>query len=146
GWLPEGKASWQAVQLAAIDEAISEATRGGGTLADATWGRRNTSHIAHPFAATLPWGARWLMAPAEALPGDIHMPRVAGPEFGQSERLVVSPGHESEAIFNMPGGASGHPLSPYFLAGHADWVNARPSSFVPAAQVHLLTLEPLRRP
>jgi penicillin amidase len=61
------------------------------------------------------------------LPGDQHMPRVAGPTFGQSERLTVSPGKEEQGIFNMPGGQSGHPLSPWFLDGRADWLSGRPN-------------------
>ena len=63
------------------------------------------------MAAALPLGMRWLAAPAEPMPGDSHMPRVAAPDFGQSERFAVSPGREASGVFNMPGGQSGHPLS-----------------------------------
>ena len=146
GWLPPGRADWQAVQLAAIDDAIAEIGKDGTPLAQATWGKRNTTRIAHPMAASLPWGMRWLAAPAEPLPGDSQMPRVAAPEFGQSERMVISPGHEDRALFNMPGGQSGHPLSPWFLAGHADWVQGRPTPLLPSARAHELTLVPLARP
>jgi penicillin amidase len=66
------------------------------------------------------------------------MPRVAGRKFGQSERLVVSPGHEEQGIFNMPGGQSGHPLSPFFLAGHADWVNGKATPLLPGPDRHML--------
>jgi penicillin amidase len=45
-------------------------------------------------------------APAEALPGDSHTPRVAAPDFGQSKRLVVAPGREASGVFNMPGRAA----------------------------------------
>ena len=40
----------------------------------------------------------------------------------------------------MPGGQSGHPLSPYFLAGHEAWVRGEKASFLPGAPVHRLTL------
>jgi penicillin amidase len=139
GWLPAGHASWQALQLAAVDRAIDELTKGGKTLDKATWGERNTATIAHPISGAAPFLKRWLSAPPDQLPGDAHMPRVAGGKFGQSERLTVSPGKEEQGVFNMPGGQSGHPLSPYFLAGHADWVAGTPTPLLPGAAVHTLT-------
>ena len=141
-WLPAGSANWQAVQLAAIDDAIADLEKDGKPLAEATWGRRNTTHIVHPMAAALPLGSRWLAAPAEPMPGDSHMPRVGAPDFGQSERLVVSPGQEASGVFNMPGGQSGHPLSPNFLGGHADWVAGRATPLLPGPPVHTLRLVP----
>jgi penicillin amidase len=73
------------------------------------------------------------------LPGDSHMPRVSGIKFGQSERMTVSPGREEQGIFNMPGGQSGHPLSPFFLRGHDDWVAGRPTPLLPGPARHTLT-------
>jgi penicillin amidase len=145
-WLPSGSASWRDVQLGAIDDAIAGLSKDGTALAEATWGRRNTMHIAHPMARALPLGAHWLSAPPDEMPGDNHMPRVAAPEFGQSERMVIAPGHEESAIFNMPGGASGHPLSPWFLAGHNDWVTGRATPLLPGPAAHELTLLPTMRP
>jgi len=142
GWLPAGAADWRALQLAAIDDAIAEIERTGTPLAEATWGRRNTTRIAHPMAKALPLGMRWLAAPAEPMPGDSHMPRVAAPDFGQSERFVVAPGHEASGVFNMPGGQSGHPLSANFLGDHADWVAGRPTPLLPGATAHTLRLMP----
>jgi len=142
GWLPQGSADWRAVQLAAIDDAIAAIEKEGTLLAEATWGKRNTNRIAHPMAAALPLGARWLAAPAEPMPGDNHMPRVAAPDFGQSERFVVSPGREASGVFNMPGGQSGHPLSRNFLGGHADWVAGRPTPLLPGATTNTLRFVP----
>jgi penicillin amidase len=42
----------------------------------------------------------------------------------------------------MPGGQSGHPLSPFYRAGHADWVRGRATPFLPGPAAHVLTLEP----
>ena len=138
-WLPSGYASWQALQLAAIDRAIADLTADGTPLAQATWGQRNTAAIVHPFTIAVPALRRWLSAPPDQLPGDANLPRVMGPKFGQSERLTVAPGREEEGLFDMPGGQSGHPLSPYFLKGHADWVQGRPSPLLPGATTHTLT-------
>jgi penicillin amidase len=137
-WLPAGYASWQDLQLAAIDRTILEVTKDGTPLAQATWGLRNTAAIAHPISMALPFLKRWLGAPPDQLPGDANMPRVAGPKFGQSERLTVSPGREEEGLFDMPGGQSGHPLSPWFLRGHEDWVQGRPTPLLPGPAAHTL--------
>ncbi|OMV27881.1 penicillin amidase [Burkholderia pseudomallei] len=142
GWLPAGASSWRDVQLIAIDRTIAALTADGAPLARASWGARNTLRIAHPFAGSLPLLGGWLTAPAAQMPGDSHMPRVAAPDFGQSERMVVSPGHEEFGIFNMPGGQSGHPLSPFFLAGHDAWVRAEPTPFLPGVARHTLRFAP----
>ena len=73
------------------------------------------------------------------------MPRVQSPSFGASERMVVSPGREQDGIFEMPGGQSGNPLSPYFLAGHEAWVRGAATPFLPGAALHRLELTPQAR-
>jgi len=70
------------------------------------------------------------------------MPRSQSPANGGSQRLVVAPGREDEGIFHMPGGQSGHPLSPYFLAGHTAWVRGEPTPLPPGPARHTLTLAP----
>jgi penicillin amidase len=141
GWLPAGR-TWAQLELAAIDRAIREVTRGGQSLASATWGSHNIVAPAHPFAKAMPFLRHWLSAPATPMAGDENMPKFASPTDGQSERMTVSPGREAQGIFNMPGGASGHPLSPYFLAGHAAWLKGDPTSFLPGPTVHTLTFVP----
>ena len=142
GWLPAGYPSWQAFELAAIDQVIGELTRDGHALAAATWGARNTAAIAHPIGMAAPALRRALSAPADSLPGDANMPRVAGPNFGQSERMTVTPGKEEQGVFNMPGGQSGHPLSPYFLRGHAQWVAGVTVPLLPGPALHTLRFTP----
>ncbi|QBE65552.1 penicillin acylase family protein [Pseudoduganella lutea] len=142
GWLPRQYASWRDLQLAALDRTIADLTPDGKPLRDATWGAFNTAAIAHPIAGAVPALRQWLSVPADQLPGDSNLPRVAGPTFGQSERFTVSPGKEEGGIFNMPGGQSGHPLSPYFLAGHADWVRGRATPLLPGQVEHTLAFAP----
>jgi penicillin amidase len=144
-WVPDGFADWRAFMLDRIDQAIRDLPK-GTTPADARWGERNRAAIAHPFArivpSWVPWVRGWLAAPAEPLPGDFNMPRVQSPSFGASERMVVAPGREQDGIFEMPGGQSGHPLSPYFLAGHEAWVRGDATPFLPGPAVHTLVLAP----
>ena len=136
-------ATWDALALAAVDEVVADLSRQGTPLASATWGRRNVTAIRHPLSRALPgFLTNWLNAPAHPLPGDVDMPRVQSPYHGASERLVVSPGREAEGIFEMPGGQSGHPLSPYYLAGHEAWERGEPTPLLPGPAQHTLILAP----
>ncbi|MBP1473496.1 penicillin acylase family protein [Frateuria sp. MAH-13] len=114
-----------------------------GGLAARTWGEVNPADIRHALSPALPsFLARLLDMPDTPLPGDANMPRVAAPGFGASERLAVSPGHEADGILEMPGGQSDNPLSPYYGAGHAAWVDGRPTPLLPGPARWTLTLNP----
>ncbi len=140
--LPPELDSWQELYQAAIDDTLEYFSEEGTELRDHTWGERNRARIQHPLSAFLPFASELLDMPADRLPGDSFMPRVQSPTHGASERFVVSPGHEEDGIFHMPGGASGHPLSPYYRAGHEAWVKGEPTPFLPGATVHTLELVP----
>jgi penicillin G amidase len=130
------------------DAAVSvrDELKAQGPLAERTWGERNTAAICHPLAKAIPLvGKSLLCMPADPLAGDGGMPRVTGPDFGASERMVVSPGHEADGITHMPGGQSGHPLSPFWGAGHEDWVHGRPTPFLPGQAQYTLKLTPRTR-
>lgn len=128
--------------LRQVDEVINYFAGFDGPLSGRTWGERNASRINHPLSRGLPWLAQWLDMPVRPLPGDEHMPRVQGPDFGASQRMAVSPGQEQHGYLHMPGGQSGHPLSPFYGAGHEDWAEGRPGSFLPGPARHRLTLRP----
>jgi len=135
-------ASWDALLGEAADGAALSLTQ-QGLQPDTPWGLRNAARIKHPLATALPgFLAAYLNMPRDPLPGDSDMPRVLAPDFGASERFVVSPGHESQGILHMPGGASGHPLSPYYRAGHEAWVRGEATPFLPGAVEHSLVLQP----
>ncbi len=141
--LPPAYANWDQLLAAAARNAQTDLAAQHGALSERTWGERNTAAICHPIARALPALAkRWLCMPPDQLPGDRDMPRVQGPAFGASERMVVSPGHEQDGIVHMPGGQSGHPLSPFWGAGHDDWVHGRPTPFLPTATRYTLQLQP----
>lgn len=143
--LPPPYTRWETL-LADTARALEADLREQGPLEARTWGERNTAAICHPVSRALPAVARpWLCMPADALPGDRDMPRVQGPAFGASQRMVVSPGHEAQGLIHMPGGQSGHPLSPFWGAGHADWANGTATPFLPGEPVRTLQLLPARR-
>lgn len=140
--LPRRFASWEALFEDAAREARDELKQ-HGPLQARTWGERNTAKICHPLSRAMPGFLKpSLCMPGDQLPGDSGMPRVQGPDFGASERMVVAPGHEADGITHMPGGQSGHPLSPFWGAGHDDWVHGRPTPFLPGKAEYALRLSP----
>lgn len=141
--VPPGFPDWDAVIAAALEQVKADVDRWAeGDLSRYTWGARNTAAIRHPLSPFVPGLGRLTDAPADPLPGDVYQPRAQTRGFGASERFAVSPGREEEGIFHMPGGQSGHPLAPYYLAGHDAWVRGEPTPFLPGAAVWTLTLEP----
>ena len=137
-------ADWNALLERSARDVMEELKTLPDGLAKRSWGERNLSAIDHPLGS-IP-GLGWLLnTSAQGLPGDVNMPFVQGTTFGASERFAVSPGHESEGYFNMPGGQSGHPLSPFYRAGHEDWVAGRATPFLPGPLRYRLQLEPAQR-
>jgi len=136
-------ASWPQLMLAQADTAIAQLQRECGDLDRCTWGQQNTIHIQHPLSRALPFLSALLDMPTLQLPGDHDMPRVQGMTFGASERFGVSPGHEAEGYFHMPGGQSGNPFSPYYRAGFKEWAEGTPLPFLPGPAQHRMTLRPV---
>jgi penicillin amidase len=141
--LAPSEGSWDRLLLAALDDVLEALPGRGRDLGERTWGEQNTAAIRHPFSGAVPGLSRLLDLPAEPLSGDTHLPRVQSPDFGASERFVVSPGREAEGIMEMPGGQSGHPRSPFYRAGHLAWVRGEPSPFLPGPALHTLVLGPV---
>ena len=133
---------WAEFLRVQLDATIAELAASCPQLARCTWGARNTVHIRHPLSRALPWLASWLDMPTLELPGDHDMPRVQDHAFGASERFAVSPGHEDQGYLHIPGGQSGHPLSPYYRAGFREWALGEPLPFLPGPVQHTLTLAP----
>lgn len=142
-FLPVGNASWEDFLQKCAEEValLMEIQSSDDKLWN--WGEQNTAQIQHPLSKVLPnFVSRWLDMPKDLLPGDSFMPRIQAPNFGASERFVVAPGNEEQGYFSMPGGQSGHPLSPYYGSGHQDWVNGKPTPFLPGPPQQTLWLEP----
>jgi penicillin amidase len=137
-------ANWQEWLLARVDAEIVRLRLQHRALAQARWGESERIQVRHPLSRALPaWLGRHLDAPEQAMVGDVLSPRAQARSFGASERLVVAPGREEQGLFAMPGGPSGHPLSPYYLSDHADWAAGRFGPLMPGPARHRLTLTPL---
>lgn len=141
--LPPGSDSWDAMLAASAQRIAEQMQTQSGGISARNWGEQNTVDIRHPVSRFLPaWISKWLDMPADPLPGDHHMPRVQGTNFGATLRFVVAPGEEEMGFFHMPGGQSGHPLSPYYGSGHKDWVAGNTSAFLPGPPERTLQLHP----
>jgi penicillin amidase len=140
--LPPGHADWRAFLLSSADAMLNSLAAECPRVAVCTWGDRNTTRIEHPMSGALPVLSRWLDMPALPLPGDSDMPRVQGRSFGASERFAVAVGREAEGYFHMPGGQSGHPMSPFYRGTYEAWAEGEPAPFLPGEPEHTLTLSP----
>ncbi len=141
--LPAAFDSWGALFEHAVKASLARVEEAGRDPYTSTWGEANVAAICHQFAAVLPdFVAGFLCMPPDRLAGDNDVPRVARPDFGASQRAIVSPGLEEQGILHLPGGQSGHPLSPYWGAGNDAWVNGEVSPFLPGETVYTLQVGP----
>ncbi|MCB2092357.1 MAG: penicillin acylase family protein [Alphaproteobacteria bacterium] len=144
GWLPAGFDNWQFFFEKQAFDAWKPVIVGDEKLEHYTWGEQNRANIKHPLSAAVPLLGLMTDMPMDQQSGDTeNMPHISGQFKGQSERIVVSPGFEERAIMNLPAGQSGHPLSPYYGAGHEDWVKGNPTPFLPQETKWTLEFMPL---
>lgn len=133
---------WRAFLLGRLDATIDELAASCSSLADCRYGDLDPVRVQHPLSRAIPLLSRLLDMPTVQLPGDNHMPRVQDGAFGSSERFAVSPGRERDGYLTLPGGPSGHPLSPFYRSGFDDWAAGKATPFLPGSVAHKLTLRP----
>ncbi|MFN3304507.1 MAG: penicillin acylase family protein, partial [Roseateles sp.] len=140
--LPAAFKSWPELLQQAVLDSRRRLIDRHGSLAAATWGADNDTRMRHPLSAALPVLSGWLDQASQGMAGDSHMPRVHNHGHGQSQRMVVSPGHEDRGLLVIPGGQSGHPLSPFYRSDHATWLAGEALPFLPGPVRHRLVLRP----
>lgn len=134
--------SWDRALLDSLRRALVHLGETCGTLSECTWGAENRLSMRHPLSRAVPLISRWVDMSETAMSGDAAMPRVQASSFGASQRLVISPGREGDALFQMPGGPVSHPLSPFYAAGHEQWVKGEPRPLHPGEAEFVLRLTP----
>jgi len=144
-WLNPAYPTWNALLLHAVDTVIHRFWQSGYGFSQATWGARNIVRINQPLAAALGPLGDWLDMPPTPLPGDSHMPRVQAPHFGASMRLVVAPQPQAPGLFELPGGESGHPLSPWYGDEFRAWADGTPTPLAPGSTKATLVFKPWGR-
>ena len=130
--------TWQELILKAVDDTAEHALQTGWP----TWGQVNTLRLSHPFALKMKVLRPWLSAAPIYSSGAItDMPKIQSPEFGASQRMAVFPGRESNGIMQLPGGQSGHPMSPHYLDLLHDWVHHERTPLIAGKAEHVLILQ-----
>jgi len=141
--LPAGFASFDALLQQAVLESqqqlLSQVNQDPTQL---NWGTLNTGQFRHPLTQALTFLSPWLNMPTTPMAGDRHMPRVQLSVHGQSERMVVSPGHEQQGILVILAGQSGHPMSEFYRTDHDAWLHEKPQGFLPGPEKYQLILQP----
>lgn len=133
--------NWQAFLLQELDDTVRRLDEEYAPwgIDELAWGRVNRVRMVHPLSEGIPVVGRWLNMPADAGAGCGPCVRVLSGSLTASERLVVSPGHEAEGLFHMPGGQSGHPLSPHYRDQQQNWSEGRPTPLLPGRALQTLT-------
>jgi len=139
---PARAADWRGLLLAEIDALARELRERCGSLERCTWGAARPVAIRHPLSPALPWLAGLLDMPVRQLPGDNDVPRVQSGAFGASQRMAVTPGREAEGYLQLPGGQSGHPLSPFYRASFEAWAEGRADPLLPGPTQHVIEVTP----
>ncbi|WP_372869976.1 penicillin acylase family protein [Shewanella sp.] len=144
-WLPEKMTDWNDFLLdiyRANRAALLSRHSTAGELAELNWGKVNALKIQHPFSKQIPLLAPLLDMPEVPGFGGHFEPAVQSPGFGASQRLVVQPGREQDAILMLPGGQSGHPLSAFYRSGFGDYASHTPTPLLPGQIQHSIRLMP----
>lgn len=143
-FLPYGVSSWKEYELAIFDQIITPWLAENDTLSTrAEWGSVNGVTISHPLSAALPSVLRNFLD-MERLPlnGATNMPLVQYGSLGASEHIIVTPSAESQGLYNMPGGQSGNPFSPFYRIGHTAWASAQPLPILSTGTDYQFTIQP----
>jgi penicillin G amidase len=144
---PDHFSGWSEFLLNVVEQSIRELEEEhpSVSLTELTWGHLNRVRMVHPLADALPGFGYILNMSDEPASGCGQCIRVMQDGLGASQRLVVSPGHRDEGILHMPGGQSGHPLSPHYRDQQPYWSEGLPLPLSAGAPVHTLTLVPRSR-
>lgn len=148
GWLPPGTDNWDGFFYEQFENALSTLLENNHATAinQLRWGDVNTLKVHHPLAKNIPILGSLLNMPDVQGFGDTFMPAVQAPAFGASQRLFVRPGALEDAVLTIPGGQSGHPLSPYYHIGFTDYANHLPTPLLPGKAIYTRRWEPMETP
>ncbi len=138
--VPPGYDDWDSFLGFTIARVASHlAARPGGL--GTTWGEARPIAIHHPLGS-LPLLSRYLNMPDDPLPGWAGSVRAQSASYGASMRMVVSPGREELGMLQMPGGQSGHLMSPNFSDQYSAWAAGEGAALLAGEAVSTFRLIP----
>lgn len=107
------------------------------------WGATHAITVHHPFSKVSPLLGELLDMPRFESDGCASIcVKVMDTVHGASERLVLSPLHAEDALFQMPGGQSGHPFSKHYRDQQTDWQAGIAAPMQAKGVVHSLSFLP----
>jgi penicillin G amidase len=142
---------WNGLVVAALRRAAARlgSASGATSVAGLRWGEENRVQMFHPLSGVSSLLAPFLDMPKAEVAGcpecvRFHAVSQSGNGVGANARLVASPGHEDDGLFQMAGGQSGQPASPHYADRHADWVAGRSRPLRARSFESELVLEPAK--
>ncbi|AEG00809.1 penicillin acylase family protein [Methylomonas methanica] len=112
-------------------------------LAKLSWGETHPITLHHPFSKVSPLLGEVLDMPRFESDGCAGLcVKVMDTGHGASERLVLSPMYPEDAIFQMPGGQSGHPLSGHYRDQQPYWQSGAVSPMLANKLTHSIVFLP----
>jgi len=145
-WLADDYSDYTEMLLASYDSTkkrlMQQHKATDSDYSSLAWGRVNAMRVKHPFSDQLSFMSEWLDMPSAKGFGDSYMPAVQSGSFGASQRLIVRPGNEDQAILTIPGGQSGHFLSDFYRSGFDDYVKHANTPLLPGNEQHRLNFSP----
>lgn len=137
--------NWQRMILETLRETAEELQQQypETRLTELSWGQTHSIRIQHPFSKVTPFLSDMLDMPTFASDGcGSFCVKILDLAHGASERLVLSPAHPEDAIFHMPGGQSGHPLSAHYRDQQLLWQNGLATPLKSQTKSHNLSVLP----
>jgi penicillin amidase len=149
-WLPTNMPDYTALIQSVYDSTVSRLKEQhgifDGNLEALAWGQVNMLRVKHPFSSTLGPFSSLVDMPEVLGFGDSFLPAVQANTFGASQRLIVRPGNLEDAILTIPGGQSGHFLSPFYRKGFDDYAKHASTPLLPQRLEHVITFTPSGTP
>lgn len=125
-WLPKEFESYQALFLAAYEDALGSMTKElGPDRSQWTWGHLTHVHFVHPLAALPSIGQKFAIDPIPQSGGNYTINRGGL----VSMRYIADLSNWNNTRLGIPLGESGDPRSPYWKDQFKDWQAVNPSKF-----------------
>ncbi len=127
----ESYPDWEALIIATLEECTQKVRQKSRrkALNQITWGQQHRSRIRHPLGYAIPLLGKLLNMPARPLAGTPFSIRASAPGYGVTIRLVISPSHEQDGLYNIPGGQSGRVFSRHYRDQYSNWLKGQGTPF-----------------
>ncbi|OAI16335.1 penicillin acylase [Methylomonas lenta] len=137
--------NWQQMIVEALRQSAHQQQQAypDQNLTHLAWGTTHAIKLQHPFSKVSPLLGKLLDMPRFESDGCASIcVKVMDTAHGASERLVLSPLHPEDALFQMPGGQSGHPFSKHYRDQQPYWQAGIAAPMQAKGKIHNLSFLP----